>query len=106
MNPENCPVGLEYLLHVDRLSIKQQTEIMEVFTGIETANKYQVKINLSEIGPSSINLSILPPNGFHKVLNAKGEQVFFAAEMRGGVCGACTRQLCGSLRNFEMTLTG
>ena len=43
MNPENCPAGLEYLLHVDRLSIKQQTEIMEVFTGIETANKYQVK---------------------------------------------------------------
>ena len=96
MNPENCPVGLEYLLHVDRLSIKQQTEIMEVFTGIETANKYQVKIKPS----------ILPHNGFHKVLNAKGEQVFFAAEMRGGVCGACTRQLCGSLRNFEMTLTG
>ena len=54
MNSENCPVGLEYLLHVDRLFIKQQTEIMEVFTGIETANKYQVKINLSEIGPSSI----------------------------------------------------
>ena len=106
MNPENCPVGLEYLLHVDRLSIKQQTEIMEVFTGIETANKYQVKINLSEIGSSSIKPSILPPNGFHKVLNAKGEQVFFAAEMRGGVCGACARQLCGSLRNFEMTLTG
>ena len=45
-------------------------------------------------------------NGFHQVLNEKGEQVFFAAEMRGGVCGACARQLCGSLRNFEMTLTG
>ena len=39
-------------------------------------------------------------------MNEKGEQVFFAAEMRGGVCGACARQLCGSLRNFEMTLTG
>ena len=39
-------------------------------------------------------------------MNEKGEQVFFAAELRGGVCGACARQLCGSLRNFEMTLTG
>ena len=43
MNSGNCPAGLEYLLHVDRLFIKQQTEIMEVFTGIETANKYQVR---------------------------------------------------------------
>ena len=48
----------------------------------------------------------MPPNSFYKVLNAKGEQFFFAAEMRGGVCGACARQLCGSLRNFDMTLTG
>ena len=39
-------------------------------------------------------------------MNDKGEQVFFAAELRGGVCGACARQLCGSLRNFEMTLIG
>ena len=45
MNSGNCPVGLEYLLHVDRLFIKQQTEIMEVFTGIETANKYQARIH-------------------------------------------------------------
>ena len=49
MDSENCPVGLEYLLHVDQLFIKQQTEIMEVFSGIETANKYQVRLDLSEI---------------------------------------------------------
>ena len=42
MNSENCPSGLEYLLHVDRLLIRQQTEIMEAFPGIETANKYQI----------------------------------------------------------------
>ena len=40
--PPNCPPGLEYLLHVDQLLIKQQVELLEAFTGFETANKYKV----------------------------------------------------------------
>ena len=41
--PPNCPPGLEYLLQVDQLVIKQQIEFFEAFTGFETANKYKVK---------------------------------------------------------------
>ena len=41
--PPNCPPGLEYLLHVDQLLIKQQVELLEAFTGFETSNKYKVK---------------------------------------------------------------
>jgi len=74
--PPNCPPGLEYLLHVDQLLIKQQVELLEAFTGFETANKY-------------------------KVLNSMGQQVFFAAEKND----CCTRQCCGPLREFEMALT-
>ena len=40
--PENCPPGLEYLLHVDQLLVKQQIEMLELFTGFETSNKYKV----------------------------------------------------------------
>ena len=68
---------LEYLLHVDQLLVKQQIELLEAFTGFETANKY-------------------------KVLNSMGQQVFFAAEKND----CCTRQCCGPLREFEMALTG
>ena len=93
--PPNCPPGLgnetfnfrtfesslishlEYLLHVDQLLVKQQIELLEAFTGFETANKY-------------------------KVLNSMGQQVFFAAEKND----CCTRQCCGPLRSFEMALTG
>lgn len=42
--PPNCPPGLEYLLHVDQLLIKQQVELLEAFTGFETSNKYKVWI--------------------------------------------------------------
>ena len=40
--PSNCPPGLEYLLHVDQLLVKQQVELFEAFTGFETSNKYKV----------------------------------------------------------------
>ena len=40
--PPNCPPGLEYLLQVDKLLVKQQIEFFEAFTGFETANKYKV----------------------------------------------------------------
>ena len=55
MDSENCPAGFEYLLHVDRLFVKQETEIMEAFTGIETANKYQVRIDPCKKGPSRMS---------------------------------------------------
>ena len=42
--PPNCPPGLEYLLHVDQLLVKQQVELLEAFTGFETANKYKVSL--------------------------------------------------------------
>lgn len=74
--PANCPPGLEYLLHVDQLLVKQQVELLEAFTGFETANKY-------------------------KVLNSMNQQVFFAAEKND----CCTRQCCGPLRTFEMAIT-
>jgi hypothetical protein len=51
--PSNCPPGLEYLLHVDQLIVKQQVELFEAFTGFETSNKY--KVNTSRI----VFLSIL-----------------------------------------------
>jgi len=46
--PANCPPGLEYLLHVDQLLVKQQVELLEAFTGFETANKYKVFIKNSK----------------------------------------------------------
>jgi hypothetical protein len=40
----NCPPGLEYLLHVDQLLVKQHIELIEAFTGFQTANKYKVSL--------------------------------------------------------------
>ena len=74
----HCPPGLEYLLCVDQLLVKQHVEAFEMMTGFETANKYMI-------------------------LNTMGQQVFLAAET-GGNC--CTRNCCGSLRSFEMILGG
>jgi len=69
------PPGLEYLAKVDQLLIKQKVELLEAFTGCETANKY-------------------------KVLNSLGQQVFFAKEDTD----CCTRQCCGPTRPFEMNI--
>jgi len=69
------PPGLEYLAMVDQLIIKQQMEIMEAFTGFETANKY-------------------------KVMNSLGQDVFYAKEDTD----CCTRQCCGPGRPFEMNI--
>ena len=78
ISESHCPPGLEYLLCVDQLLVKQHIEAFEMMTGFETANKYMV-------------------------LNTMGQQVFLAAET-GGNC--CTRNCCGSLRSFEMILGG
>jgi len=60
---------------VDQLLIKQKVEILEAFTGFETANKY-------------------------KVLNSLGQEVFTAKEDTD----CCTRQCCGPTRPFEMNI--
>lgn len=38
----NCPAGMEHLLQMDHLLVKQQVELLEALTGFETANKYLV----------------------------------------------------------------
>lgn len=70
------PPGLEYLTQVDQLLIKQQIELLEAFTGWETANKY-------------------------KITNTQAQQVFFAAEESD----ACSRQCCGPNRSFTIHIT-
>ena len=42
VSPANCPPGLEYLLHVDQLLVKQQIELIEVISNFEAENKYKV----------------------------------------------------------------
>lgn len=71
-----CPPGLEYLCQIDQLLVKQQIELLEAFTGWESANKY-------------------------KIQNTMGQQVFFAAEESD----ACSRQCCGPQRSFTIHIT-
>lgn len=70
-----CPPGLEYLTQVDQILVHQQVELLEAFTGFETANKYEIK-------------------------NSLGQKVYFAAEQSD----CCTRQCCGPCRSFEMKI--
>lgn len=44
----NCPPGLEYLSTIDQLLVKQKVELLEVFTGFETNNKFTVKNSLGQ----------------------------------------------------------
>jgi len=74
--PPGCPPGLQYLSQVDQLLVKQKVEILEAFTGFETANKY-------------------------KVLNSVGQEVYKAKEDTD----CCTRQCCGPARPFDMNIT-
>ncbi|XP_070561763.1 phospholipid scramblase 1-like [Ptychodera flava] len=71
-----CPPGLEYLSQVDQLLVHQQVELLEVMTGWETTNKYQVK-------------------------NSMGQQVYYAFEESE----VCMRQCCGPQRGFTMHIT-
>ena len=43
--PAECPPGLEYLLQVDQLLVKQQIELIEVISDFEAENKYKIVIN-------------------------------------------------------------
>ncbi|KAG0715728.1 Phospholipid scramblase 2 [Chionoecetes opilio] len=71
----NCPPGLEYLTQLDQMLVKQKVELLEAFTGFETANKY-------------------------KVLNTMGQQLYYAKEDSD----CCTRNCCGPLRPFDMKI--
>ncbi|EGK97277.1 AGAP005498-PC [Anopheles gambiae str. PEST] len=71
----NCPPGLEYLTAVDQLLVHQQVELLEAFTGFETANKYTVK-------------------------NTLGQKVYWAVE--DTTC--CTRMCCGPDRPFDIKI--
>ncbi|XP_055607416.1 phospholipid scramblase 1 isoform X1 [Uranotaenia lowii] len=71
----NCPPGLEYLTSIDQLLVKQKVELLEAFTGFETANKYTVK-------------------------NTLGQKVYWAAEDTD----CCTRNCCGPARPFDMKI--
>ncbi|XP_004629337.2 phospholipid scramblase 1-like [Octodon degus] len=46
--PLNCPPGLEYLSQIDQILVHQQIELLEVLTGIETNNKYEIKNSLGQ----------------------------------------------------------
>ena len=74
----NCPIGLEYLLHVDQLLVKQGIEMAEVMTGWETANKYSI-------------------------LNTMGQKVFHAFETYEH---GCSMYCCGNLREFTIVIQG
>ncbi|XP_019388503.1 PREDICTED: phospholipid scramblase 1-like [Crocodylus porosus] len=73
--PLNCPPGLEYLSQIDQILIHQQLELLEIITGFETNNKYEIK-------------------------NALGQRVYFAAEEND----CCTRNCCGPSRPFTIKI--
>lgn len=70
------PPGLEYLTQVNQLIIKQIIELLEVFTGWETNNKY-------------------------RVFNTMGQQVYYAGEETD----LCMRLCCGPGRGFTIHIT-
>ncbi|XP_014440832.1 phospholipid scramblase 1 isoform X3 [Tupaia chinensis] len=71
----NCPPGLEYLTLIDTILIHQQVEPLELLTGFETANKYEIR-------------------------NRLGERIYFAVEYND----CCTRNCCGYSRPFTMKI--
>ena len=74
--PPGTTPGLEYLTQIDQLLIQQKVELLEAFTGWETANQYSVK-------------------------NSMGQEVYLAAEKSG----CCNRQCCGASRSFDMRIS-
>ncbi|XP_045395376.1 phospholipid scramblase 1-like isoform X2 [Lemur catta] len=73
--PLNCPPGLEYLSQINQVLIHQQIELLEVLTGFETNNKYEIK-------------------------NSLGQRVYFAVEDTD----FCTRNCCGPSRPFTLRI--
>ena len=70
---EGVPAGLEYLSQLDQLLVKQTMEVLEMFTGFETSNKY-------------------------KVQNSLGQECYKAVEESD----FCSRQFCGPSRSFKV----
>ena len=58
MAPANCPPGLEYLVTIDQLMVKQRTEVLEVLCSCETNNKYKVLNVLGQVGFIIFNLKL------------------------------------------------
>ncbi|XP_032080869.1 phospholipid scramblase 1-like isoform X2 [Thamnophis elegans] len=73
--PPKCPPGLEYLSQMDQVIIDQQLEIMEMISGYETCNKYEIK-------------------------NPMGQWVYFAAEENDDY----NLQRYGTFRSFTIKL--
>nr|XP_012617864.1 phospholipid scramblase 1 isoform X2 [Microcebus murinus] len=73
--PLNCPPGLEYLSQINQVLVHQQIELLEVLTGFETNNKYEIK-------------------------NSLGQRVYFAVEDND----FCTRNCCGPSRPFTLRI--
>nr|XP_035967702.1 phospholipid scramblase 1 isoform X7 [Halichoerus grypus] len=73
--PLDCPPGLEYLSQIDQILIHQQIELLEVLTGFETNNRYEIK-------------------------NSFGQRIYFAVEDTD----FCTRNCCGASRPFTMRI--
>ncbi|XP_052572783.1 phospholipid scramblase 2 [Peromyscus californicus insignis] len=71
----NCPAGLEYLSQIDQILIHQQTELLEVLTGFETNNKFEIK-------------------------NSLGQMVYLAVEDTD----CCTRNCCEASRPFTLRI--
>ncbi|KAF5291764.1 hypothetical protein FQA39_LY14252 [Lamprigera yunnana] len=69
------PPGLEYLSMIDQLLVNQTVEMLEVFSGLEMANKYKIK-------------------------NSVGQMVYYAKEESG----CCSRNCCGALRKLEVRI--
>ncbi|XP_044288631.1 phospholipid scramblase 1-like isoform X2 [Varanus komodoensis] len=70
-----CPPGLECLSQIDQLSVEQQIELMEMISGYETCNRYEVK-------------------------NPLGQWLYFAAEENDDF----TLNMYGALRPFTIKL--
>ncbi|XP_062595517.1 phospholipid scramblase 1-like [Saccostrea cucullata] len=79
-NPESVagggPPGMDYLSALDQIIVKQRIELLEIITGFETRNKYDV-------------------------MNSVGQQCYFAQE-ESDFCG---RQCCGPNREYVMHVT-
>ncbi|XP_071085058.1 phospholipid scramblase 2-like [Haliotis cracherodii] len=73
--PVNCPPGLEYLVGIDQLLVKQKKEVFEAVTGCERNNKYEV-------------------------CNTLGQTVYRAKE--DNCC--CVLCCCGAVRPFDMKI--
>nr|XP_012419745.1 PREDICTED: phospholipid scramblase 1 isoform X2 [Odobenus rosmarus divergens] len=71
----DCPPGLEYLSQIDQILVHQQIELLEVLTGFESNNRYEIK-------------------------NSFGQRIYFAAEDTD----FCTRNCCGPSRPFTMRI--